>query len=134
MDLGEGYSLHHIARWWHAAKVRAPGLPDKAPPLGFACMWKHPESPHNAFFICSMCLFPTDGEWILAEYLVTRQSWMRQVHRGLELMVPHIQGVALAHGKRLMFPNSSKGVRIGLERLGVAFETECKVLLGTEVP
>ena len=44
--------------------------------------------------------------------------------------VPTMIGIATAHGKRLLFPSSSKGVTAILRNMGVAYSSGLDLLVG----
>lgn len=129
MDLGDGYRVMAISRWWKQVRQHYhTNLPQACPPLGLTCTY-------GAAWACQVALLDTDGPWMIAEYLCTNPSLpLRIRHEALSRLVPMIESTALSHGKRLMFHNTSKGVRRGLERMGVAFPSGIEILLGREVP
>lgn len=136
--LGDGYSLRHISAGWGCARHQLNELPKKCPQLGVSCWsdrlpgsWPGSEP----VFLAVAAFFPTEGPWMLAEYLMfTQYSWIpnRIKNEAFKRSVPAMLALATAHGKRLMFPNSSSGVSAILRNMGVAELTGLKMLMTPE--
>lgn len=124
MDLGDGFSLHHVAKGWEYARKRAPGLPEAPPTLGFTCGW-------NGLWLGSAGVFTTEGPWLIAEYLViTDDEWVppRVRVEGIKRVIPNLLAVGAVMGKRLMFMNTSSGMATILRNMGVVVDDGIRLL------
>lgn len=130
MDLGDGYSVRHISHYTVARQ-----WPEK-PAKGLVCCFTDgPVETRPAVWAVGLAFLDTEGPWMLVEWLRSNPSLPLAVrHEALTRLVPMMEAVCLAHGKQLLICSSSKGVEMGLARMGVAVANGCIVLAGTEVP
>lgn len=125
--LGDGFSLHHIRDGWRHARLRSGGsLPEECPRLGVSC-W------NDYGWLAVAAFFPTDGEWMIAEYLTFTDdkdvTW-RTKNEAFKRAVPAMVAIATCYDKRLLFPSSSKGVTAILRNMGVAYSSGLDLLVG----
>lgn len=125
--LGDGFSLDHISDGWEHARMRSCGtLPRQCPEIGVSC-WL------NGSWLAVAAFFPTGSEWMVAEYLTFTNdpdvTW-RTKNEAFKRAVPTMVGIATCHGKRLLFPSSSKGVTAILRNMGVAYSSGLDLLVG----
>lgn len=132
MDLGDGYSLYHVSTGWDLARRRAPELPENPPSLGFSCFWEGDGwSEPQTRWLGTAGIFPTEGEWMIAEYLVITDSPdvpPRVRNEGIKRVIPNLLAVSVAMGKRLMFMNTSSGMAAILRNMGVTVDDGVKLL------
>lgn len=131
--LGDGYYLEHISKGWNAARYWCKELPEQCPSIGVCCYWGREEPDGRSDWWLAAAAFYPAGDWMIAEHLVFRQAkdvtW-RAKNEAFKRAVPTMVGIATAHGKRLLFPSSSKGVTAILRNMGVAYSSGLDLLVG----
>jgi hypothetical protein len=137
VDLADGYSLHHISNDWHLARERTKGaIPYECPKLGVSCWWTFIDRDGDPwdYWVGCVGLFPTGGEWMLAEYLTFTDDGAvsgRVRNEAFKRTIPVLAGIATCHNSRLLVPSSSKGVTAILRNMGVAYSSGLDLLVGS---
>jgi hypothetical protein len=115
MLLGDGYELRPISDAWDLAGQLVPALPAQCPEHGLAVYCDQ-----GAVYACSVGLYPTTGHHLICEYLVTNPAISpKKRARALRHLVAMSLVYAVAIGKRPFTLNTSPGMRILMERMGI---------------
>lgn len=130
MLLGSGYELRPIAEAWPFARELCQAIPAQCPQHGLAVFMDKGRT-----FACSAGLYPTEGQHVLVEYLVTSPAirW-RQRSEALRHMVMAGLAYSVVIGKRPYFLNSSPGVRVLLQNMGLGGRVDGLEVLSVRWP